>query len=45
MFDHGKVGETRLAVTIQPGQAPAAARTPGKTGEVQSQNNWIKTGS
>jgi hypothetical protein len=45
MFDHGKVGDIRLAASIQQGPRSGGGRHPGETGEVQSQNNWIKTGS
>jgi hypothetical protein len=45
MFEDGKVDHTWLAVSIQPGPGSGGGPDPGKTGEVQSQNNWIKTGS
>jgi hypothetical protein len=45
MFDRGKVSDIQLVASIQPSPGRGGGPDPGKTGEVQSQNNWIKTGS
>jgi hypothetical protein len=43
MFDDGKVADVRLAASIQADPGPGGGRALRKTGEVQRQNNWIKT--
>jgi hypothetical protein len=45
LFDDRKAVGFRLAGSIQPLPILAAGAVSMKTGKVQSQNNWIKTGS